>query len=410
MKALLLAHSNGGGGAGRAANRLMHALSDAGVDVRMHVDFRDDDDARVTRNGSLLADAGRRARITTEEVPAFITRHPQPRLFSPGIVSAISARRINASSADVVNLHWTGFGYLSIEDIGRISKPLVWAMHDMWAFTGGLGYDDESADARWRSGYADSNGPLDIERWVARRKLRAWKRPIHLVTPSNWLAGLAAGSPITGAWPIRVIPNALEVAEFIPMERSTARARFGIDPAARVVGVVLGGTADDPRKGLDLLAAALSGLARELPEAQVAVIGIDTAPTWWDVPLHAHWLGRLDGADLTTAYNVADVVVVPSRQDNLPQTATEAAACGRPIVAFEIGGLADIVEDGVSGVLVPAFGTAAMTHAIQAVLADPSRAQAMGAAARAHAVAHWAPGVVATQYIDAFTEAIESTR
>lgn len=405
MRALLLSHSNVGGGAGRAAERLRAALADAGVDVRMHVDFRSEDAEDVMRNKGPLVDAMRRLRISAEEIPAYVTGHAQPRLYSPGMTSAIRARRINASSADVVNLHWTGMGYLSIESIGRIAKPLVWTLHDMWAFTGGLGYDDESADAAWRSGFATASR-LDIERWVMRRKQRAWKRPIHLVAPSRWLANLAAASPLTDGWPMQVIPNPLDVDLFRPVDPVHARHSFGIAPDARVVAVVLSGNPSDPRKGLDLLADALSTAALDAPDVEIVVIGADQPPAWWTVPLRTHWLGRLDGERLVQAYNTADVVVVPSRQDNLPQTGTEAAACGRPIVAFAVGGLPDIVQEGISGRLVRGFDTPAMAAAVIEILDDTVLKSRMSKAAREHAVASWSPSIVAAQYVNAFDTAI----
>jgi glycosyltransferase involved in cell wall biosynthesis len=415
VKALLLSHGNGGGGASRAAARLFEALGDASVDVSMHVDFKHGDDPRVWRSGGPLADARRRARITLEEVPAVVAGHPTPRLFSPGLMSAISARRINALEVDVVNPHWTNFGYLSIGDLGRIRKPLAWTLHDMWAFTGGLNYADDGPQARWRHGYRRDNGPdglrWDAERWVADRKRRAWTVPRHVITPSAWLAEQVRASALLTEWPTHVIPNALDTMVFSPGPSAPARRHFGIDADARMVLVALTTDLDDPRKGFDLLRSALGRLSAAGPAVELAVMGHGAPPTDWPAGLpRTHWLGRLADHDVVTAYRAADAVVVPSRQDNLPQTGTEAQACGIPVVAFATGGLPDIVVPGETGYLAEPFDDADLAHGITWVLEDEQRRVILGGSARRRAVSLWSPDVVARAHIALFEEIIDEAR
>jgi glycosyltransferase involved in cell wall biosynthesis len=410
MKALMLAHSNGGGGAGRAAGRLFTALDGAGVDVSMHVDFNDTDDPRVFRNSGPFADAARRMRITMDEIPAVLARHPQPQLFSPGFSSAITARRIDAFQADVVNVHWTNFGYLSIKQLGRIRTPLAWTLHDMWALTGGCNYDDESLQARWRNGFtaAKPDGMRwDVERWVWGRKTQSWTSARHLITPSTWLAQLASHSEVVADWPVHVIPNALDTHAFSPGDSAAARLRFGIDPAARVALVALGGDLADPRKGLDLLRDALTRMGDTNDEHpfELMVVGRGTAPDGWGAGLpRTHWLGFVDDDAIVDAYRAADVVVVPSRQDNLPQTATEPHACGTPVVAFRIGGLPDIVDDRVTGYLAAPGDSQDLANGITWVLADEARRASLGAAARQRALDLWDARIVGAAHARLFAE------
>lgn len=413
MKSLLLSHSDGGGGAGRAAYRLQQALVATGVDSRMHVDFKDSDDQRVTRNHGPLADLARRLRITIEEVPAVVARHPQPRLFAPGMMSAISARRINASDADIINAHWTNFGYLSIGQIARITKPFVWSLHDMWAFTGGLNYAPDDAGARWRAGYLKDNRPphehgWDVERWVAGRKERAWTRARHLITPSRWLAELAAQSDLLSKWHIDVIPNPIDTSIFRPYAKEEARAFHNLPRDVPLVLFALSTDLDDPRKGWDLLRAALIEVHRNNPEVELAVMGHDKPPEPWDTNVtRTHWLGRLNTEEqLALAYSAADVTVVPSRQDNLPQTATEAQTCGCPVVAFRIGGLPDIVLQRETGYLAQPGDPIDLAAGIQWVLEDAERRNVLGNRARARAVELWSPGVVGRAHQELFSEII----
>ena len=123
-----------------------------------------------------------------------------------------------------------------------------------------------------------------------------------------------------------------------------------------------------------------------------------------------HWLGYLDDEGCIDAYNAADVVVVPSRQDNSPQTATEALACGTPVVAFRVSGLPDFVTHQVTGYLADPEDPIDLAHGIIWALADDQRRSALSQAARARAVDLWSPSVVARQYIDVYAEVIDRTR
>jgi glycosyltransferase involved in cell wall biosynthesis len=416
VKALLLSHSDGGGGAGRAARRLLDALNASGIDSRMHVDFLNIPDSRVTRNSSPFADLARRTRITLGEIPAFAARHPHPELFSPGFGSAISARRLKASTADILNAHWTGYGYLSIRQLAKIDKPLVWTMHDMWAFTGGCYYDDEGPDARWRAEYTKANRVddgtrFDVERWVADRKKRHWRKPRHAITPSAWLAELARSSDLLGNWSVHVIPNALDTDAFRPIPSDEARALLGLPMDRSIVLVALSGDLSDPRKGFDLLQSAIRQLTTDNEHAlnfDLAVIGRGEPPAEWpaDFPT-THWLGYLNDTQLPSAYSAADAVIVPSRQDNLPQTGTEAQACGTPVVAFAIGGLPDIVSHKETGYLAVPTDPQDLAAGIAWVLLDEARRSNLAVAARERAVRLWSAPVVAAAHAELFGTIID---
>lgn len=373
----------------------------------MYADFKHGGDARISTIHGPLARRRQRARITTEELPAYLAHHPSKSLFSPGLTSAITAGMINRSDVDVVNLHWTGYGTLSIRQLGRITKPVVWTLHDMWAATGGLNYDDDAPDARWRVGYNDTSPVgserFDIERWVAKRKQRHWRTPRYLVTPSRWLAAVMRDSALLHDWPVTVIPNPVDVTQFAPTDKREARDHLGVSHEARLVVAVLGTDLHDPRKGFDLLVAALRQI--HLPSVEIAIVGHAHAPADWptDMPM-THWLGRLDDFGMVAAYNAADLVVVPSRQDNLPQTATEPQACGVPVVAFDVGGLADAVEHEVSGLLVPAQDPSALALAVERLLGDHALRQRFASQSRARAQRLWAPTVVGNAYAHLFSE------
>jgi glycosyltransferase involved in cell wall biosynthesis len=411
MRILMLGHSNGGGGAGRAAGRLFRALDDVGADLRMHVDFKDVDDPRVNTNTGPLAEQRRSVRIHADEIPAVLAGHPHPELFSPGRRSALSARQIDAMGADITDVHWTNFGYLSVEQMGAIRTPLVWHIHDMWAFTGGENYTDDGPQARWRSGYrTPSPYPLrwDVERWVYSRKVRHWHTPRHLIASSTWMANMAQGSPLTQEWPVTLIPNPIDTETYTPGDQRAAREALHLPPHTPLVVVLLPTRLDDPRKGFDLLVAAMQQVHAGHPDIELAVVGHAEPPATWPTGMpRTHWLGRQDDAGCIAAYRAADVVVVPSRQDNSPQTATEALSCGTPVVAFRTTGLPDFVDHEVTGFLAEPESAADLAAGIAWVLDDTELRDTLSRAARTRAVEEWSFTTVARRHLDLYAEILD---
>jgi glycosyltransferase involved in cell wall biosynthesis len=323
---------------------------------------------------------------------------------------------LNATDAGVVNLHWVGDETLSIEDIGRIRKPMVWTLHDMWPFCGAEHYTADDELARWRSGYSKTNRPaseggLDLDRLIWQRKRRAWKRPMHIVAPSRWLASCARESALFKGWPVSVVPNVLDTATFQPLDQHFCRQVLGLpnnDKQIILFGALGGG--GDPRKGYDLLLDALTQLGSRMdPQNMLCVVfGQGTPQIPYELPFPTRWMGHVrDDATLALLYNAADVMVVPSRQENLPQTATESQACGCPVVAFDCTGLRDAVVHRETGYLARAFDTEDMAEGLRWILEDAGRRDTLRQASRMRAVKLWSPEVVVPQYLSVYQSMIE---
>ena len=400
MKALLVSHSDGGGGAGRAAHRLLRSLRSDGVEATLAGDSLSSHDPDVIPLGGPF---DRRVRLGIEQLADKIVRPRDARNFSAAASGALTPRLVRKTGASVVNVHWTGYGAASIAQMGRLNTPAVWTLHDMWTLGGGEHYYDPG-DER-------ANGS-----WVIDRKERHWRQPRLLITPSTWLREQAAKSPIVSHWPIRVIPNPLDLTIFTPRDSSAAKLSLGLNPRIPVVLFALTNDLSDQRKGADLLVEALHKLHTRWPTTQpqphVATLGHERAPmSWTGLPFDTHWLGRtFDDEHIVLSYAAADVIVVPSRMDNLPQVATEAAACGRPVVAFDIGGLSDAVEDRRSGYLARPENPEDLANGLLWVLSTPDKALQLADQARQKAEREWSFSRISGLYQEAFLEVIESSR
>ena len=414
MKVLQLNHSDINGGAARAAYRIHHALRSSGIDSQMLVNVAASGDWTVQGPGSKWAKAIGRIRPQLVTPLRQLLRTGNPIIHSPAVVPSRWPDRINASDADLVHLHWVQDEMLSIADIARIRKPIVWTLHDMWAFCGA---EHLAWDSRWRDGYRRDNRPthesgFDLNRHTWQRKRKHWCRPLQIVCPSKWLADCVRASALMHDWPVAVVPYPIDLNHWKPIDQPLARQLLGLpqDCPLLLFGAIAGG--NDPRKGMDLLLAALAHLRSEpsLQTAQLVVFGQLAPQSPPQLGFPVHYTGHLhDDLSLRALYSAADVMVIPSRQDNLPNTGLEAHACGTPVVAFSIGGLPDILADRVTGALAEPFDPVSLAAAIRWVLEDPHRRFALGAAARERAERLWAPARVAGLYTEVYGQAIANS-
>lgn len=414
VKVVHATKSDGDGGAFRAAFRVHRALVDAGVDSRLEADRSVSGDWRVNApTGRWSKGAGiARSRLEAAVVSAQHTRDRTMR--SASVVPGSAARRLSAAEAEVVNLHWVADGLLSIRQIGHVDQPVVWTLHDMWAFCGAEHYAGSGPQSRWRVGYRRDNRPpdhrgVDIDRWTWHRKQRAWRRPFNLVTPSRWLATCARSSALLADWPVTVIPNPLPTDEFRPHPKPFAREALGLPPAVPLVLFGAMGGTTNTTKGWDLLVPALEEVARRLPGVEAAVFGESEPRHPPRLGVRVHWMGPLhDDVALAMLYSAADVMVVPSRREVLAQTGTEAQGAGTPVVAFNATGLVEVVDDRRTGYLAEAFDTSDLAFGIIWVLEDPERHRSLSVEARERALRLWSPNVVAPQYLEVYQHAVEA--
>lgn len=404
-----LNYSDISGGAARAAYRLQQGLRRHQIDSLMAVDCKFSDDWSVEGPFGRLDKALARLRPAVGAACVRLLKTKNAILHSPALLSSRWPKRLANLKPDILHLHWVCGEMISISEIGRLPGPVVWTLHDMWAFCGAEHYTE---DFRWREGYTSKNRPsyesrLDLSRWVWERKRKNWKRPFHIVTPSHWLGRCVRESALMKDWPVTVIPNALNTDVWAPVERSLARRLLGLpeDQPLVLFGAMGGG--QNLIKGFDLLRASLAHLREQRSDLRLLVFGQSTPHEPDDLGFPVHYMGHLhDDLSLQILYSAADVMVIPSRQDNLPNTGVESLSCGTPVVAFNTCGLPDIVSHQVTGYLARPFNTEDLAAGIEWVLADSGRHDDLSRNARTQAVERFSEAVVVSQYLAVYEKAI----
>jgi glycosyltransferase involved in cell wall biosynthesis len=305
---------------------------------------------------------------------------------------------------DILHLHWLSWMLDYSQFFQRLpqDRPIVWTLHDMNPFTGGCHFDgkcERFAESCGCCPQLNSKNPSDFSHRSWARKRSGYhllkSGVLHLVTPSQWLAGEVRRSSLLGDREVTVIPYGLDTEIFKPRDCAASRDVFGLPRDLKVV-LFLADWASETRKGLSLLVDALKGLP-DLANLCLLILGNGSVELPDSVPNVRLDYVRNDRV-LSMIYSAADVFVLPVLQDNLPNTALEAMACGLPVVAFATGGVPEMIRDGVEGRVVPPGDVAALRSAITATLQDQRCRALMSSNARNRAVREYGIELQAHRY------------
>ncbi len=352
MRVLIVNTSERTGGAAVAAHRLMDALNNNGVKAKMLVRDKETDQLTV----SALPQSWRlQWNFLWERFVVWTHLHfRREHLFEIDIANCGTdiTKLPEFQEADIIHLHWINQGMLSLNNIRKIlesGKPVVWTMHDIWPATAICHYcrgcDQYQVEC--------TKCPLLPGGSMAKRVWRQKERMLQsqcitFVCCSEWLAGEAKKSALLAGQRIVSIPNAIDSRVFCPQNKQQARQTLGLPVDSRII-LFVSQRVTDPRKGMNYFVEAIQKLVQQHPEMRentgVAILGGHAEEVASQLALPSYPLGYVsDPQRIVSVYNAADVFVLPSLEDNLPNTLMEAMACGVPCVSFRVGGIPEMID------------------------------------------------------------------
>ena len=322
--------------------------------------------------------------------------------------------------ADIVQLHNLHGWYYNYELLPQISarKPVIWTLHDMWAFTGHCAYS--YGCVRWQKRCFDcpllrGDGRQLVEprptlldrtsqQWRKKRDLYQISR-LHVVTPSDWMADQVRNSILSDALSIQCIPNGIDLAVFSPREQASARQSLGIRQRAKVI-LFVAARVIQGRKGLSYLYEALRSM-QNTEEIVLLTVGSSEPGQQQLHRFEQIHLGQVaDESTLNLAYSAADLYVLPTLADNQPLTVLESLASGTPVVAFDVGGLPEMITHLHTGYLARYKDATDLAAGILEILDNDILRARMRQSCRAAAIKRYDLEGQATRYVELYEHAI----
>ncbi|MCF8144163.1 MAG: glycosyltransferase [Deltaproteobacteria bacterium] len=414
------------GGAGNAAYRLHRGLQKIGVNSTMVVLNKrsGDSSVRVVPDGytgesvRCMGAPGYMSPVWNRQNARWQSQLSQYQERPRGLeifTDAMSDVRLDCiqeiQEADIINLHWVA-GMVNWPNAKTAfgDKPIVWTLHDMNAFTGGCHYAEDCDKYREGCGACPQLGSnneddLSYQEWMKKRRAFESLNIVSVVTPSRWLGKCVGQSRLLGKVPVSVIPNGCPLDTFEPYPRIEGRRKLGLPESKKIV-LFGADSVLNRRKGFAYLIESLNQLSLK-DGSDVILLTFGNLPKGVNIPSKYSVvnLGMIsDEKQLAMAYSVADVFVLPSLEDNLPNTVIEAMACGVPVVGFDIGGMSDMVKHKSTGYLAKARDIKGLSDGMDWTLSSADRGRDFRKACREKVEREYGLEIQANAYRELYAE------
>ena len=415
MRVLIVNTSERLGGAAIAAGRLMEALNNNGIKAKMLVKEKQTDRLSIV---GLKKNWWGVCQFIWERIVIWkengFRKH---NLFAVDIAN--TGTDITGipefQGADIIHLHWTNQGMLSLNDIKKIlqsGKPVVWTMHDMWPCTGICHHARECDNYHQECHHCPyiykGGGKKDLSNQVFRKKKELYRlAPITFVACSQWLKDRASQSALLNGHTIVNIPNPINTNLFKPQSMAEARNRMGLPTNKKLI--LFGSVkVTDKRKGIDYFIECCKLLAEKHPELKeelgVVVYGKNSEYLKPLIPFQVYALDYINNdKDLVNIYNAVDLFVTPSLEENLPTTIMEAMSCGVPCVGFNVGGIPEMIDHLHNGYVAEYKSAEDLANGIIWTLSESEYRTLSGEACR-KAISNYSESIVAKKYIDIYNK------
>ncbi len=397
MKILHINQSDIEGGAAIAGYRLHQGLLAEGIDSNMLVG------GKKTQSSLVVATPKSLIEKLTYRLGSRIGLNNLTTLSSFDIPNEPIYR--TADLLNLHNLHGSYFNYLALPAL-TARKPAVFTLHDMWSFTGQCVYSYECQ--KWQTGCGGCPYPANYyDNSQLEWKLKSWaydRSNLAIVAPSRWLAQQARQSMLN-QFPIYHIPNGIDVESYQPIDRALCRQVLGLPQHKHIL--MFGATSiSDPRKGGDLLIAALQALPESLKtDCFLLILGSGGEELAQRVGIPCLELDYVASDKLKSiAYSAADLFLFPTRADNLPLVLQESMACGTPAISFKIGGVPDLVRPNQTGYLAAPNDIDDFRNGIVQLLEQPVLRQHLQQKCRKIAITEYSLELQAQRYAKLYRE------
>ena len=408
MKILILSTYDLNGGAAIAASRLMQALTNNEHQVKMLVASKTSDNINVSEASSVFGNKTQKINLAIEK--GLFLFHEKNKEIRYQFSTAVSGFSIHQNSliewADVIHLHWTLQGFLSLLQMSHLQtlgKPIVWTLHDMWAFTGGCHYAGDCDHFLKECGncpYLKNPSKNDLSSKIYQKKEKFYQN-FHFVTCSQWLRKVAKSSSLLKGFEVEAIANPIDTSLFLPAkEKNELKRQLKLNTSKRYI--LFGASSlKDKRKGLQYFLEAMKLYQQKHSNLPAIILygsqNHDVEIEGFEI-IHS---GFLSQNELIAYYQASDVYVITSLEDNLPNTVMESIACGLPVLSFDTGGIPQMVQHLQSGYIAKYKSVEDICEGL-GVLLHSSDLNLMSQYARNYCLENFSEEVIAKKYTETY--------
>ena len=414
MNVVLVNKTDIKGGAAIAAFRLFQSLSKSEeININFLVQEKYSNNERVTTvSKNKIIKLSFFLRFITEKL-YFLPFEKSKEIrfqFSVGNTGKDLSKHPLLKKADIIHINWFNQGFLSLSNIYKIlklKKPVIWTLQDMWAFTGGCHYTGNCTNYQEQCGnclYLNNPGNNDLSHKIYKKKASIYHNaPLYIIGTSQWIASKAKESSLLNKFPIYSIPIPIDNEKFKPKDKISVRQKLGL-PVEKKIILFGAANALDKRKGVEYLKKALKIVSKNTPELanNIHCVIFGKAKTPIQLDFESTQLSFLNSTEtITDLYSSADLFIMPSLQDNLPNTIMESLACGTPVVAFKTGGIPEMIEHLKTGYLANLKDEEDLANGIIFVLENAGKLN-MQENSRNNAIRLYSPETIASSYINLY--------
>ena len=394
------------GGAAIGVNRLHRALLKNGVNSKILV-------CEKTSNDSTIIGPNNTFEILANQFKIALSRYIKRKLlttknketFSFNFLNTNILKKINNHNADIVHLHWIGNEMISISQLKKINKPVIWSFWDMWPVCGA---EHHSFDERYIDGYNKTNRPknegrLDLNRLIWNYKKKNFNFNYTVTTPSKWFYNLVKKSSLHKNKEIFHMPLNIDTTNWKPRNTDISKEFFKINNDKNIL-LFGSATSTNDRKGFDFLIELFK--QKNFENSKLIIFG-EKPKKIEQLKIEYEYIGRInDIYSLNMLYSLSKVVLMPSKIELFGQIGMEASACGTPSIIFENTGATDYVEHKKNGYLAKYLDIEDYTEGINWFLNNDFKYKEISANCHKHISNNFDDKLISKKFIDLYKKII----
>lgn len=426
MKVVIINTFDVKGGAARAAYRLNNGLNRIGINSILLVKDKISQDEKVIQiNPALKENELKKLKVYNSIKKNYIINNRSEisnTIFSLNYPGYDLSKLDIVKKADILNFHWVNKfqSTESIHSVAKLKKPIVWTLHDQNPFTGGCHYSAGCTLFKDNCHPCPQlkKDPYCLTYHTLKKKIQLLEsKNFTIVSPSKWLANMAKVSKLFRNSTVATIPNSIDIDLYKPMNKEDIKKKLGI--SGNKVTILTGTSNGHPlRKGFSQFLSTMRWCLKDkkftdlIYKNKILILCFGSpAKDFKELNIPYKSFGSVDkDSQLCDIYNASDIFLLPSIEDNLPNTILESMSCGTPVIAFNTGGMPDMIRSGVTGELVPPLDVKKFTEAMLSLIFNDRLRKTMGMKSREFIEKEFRLDIQARNYVVLFTNLLATRK